>query len=157
MVDVEPKNAGRPMRYNAPSTAPGTDPRPPMIAIDTTTIDSGAPKVFALIRSVRKAKHTPAAPARKPDNANPSALTRTTRTPMAAAPTSLSRTAINARATPRSRQTRAANSATTSKPRQTYENARSDDTSMPRSVGRESNVDAGSGKPVQNVLCSKGA
>src|SRR5438045_2840792 len=37
-----------------------------------------------------------------------------------------------------------------------YEKARSDDTLMPRSVGRFSNVDDGSGRPVQNVLWTIG-
>src|SRR5258706_10712445 len=157
MVGVESKNAGSPMRYRAPSTAPGTEPRPPMIAIDTMRIDCGAANVLVLTRSVRKAKHTPAAPARKPDSAKPRTLMRTTRTPIAAALVSLSRTAINARATPLSRHSRAASNASTRRPRHTYENARSDDTSMPRNVGRDSNVDAGSGRPVQNVRCNNGA
>src|SRR5438270_8617488 len=128
-----------------------------MIAIETTRIDCGAVNVDVLMRSVRNAKHTPAEPARNPESANPSAFTRTTRTPIAAAAVSLSRTEINARATPWSRHRRAASNANTSSPRQTYENALSDETPMPRNVGLDNSVDAGSGSPVQNVLCTSGA
>ncbi len=60
IVDVVPKIAGRPTRYNAPSTAPGTEPRPPMTTIEMTRIESPGSNVEVLNRSVANAKHTPA-------------------------------------------------------------------------------------------------
>jgi len=39
MVGVEPKMAGRPTRYTAPSTAPGTEPSPPMTTMETIRIE----------------------------------------------------------------------------------------------------------------------
>ena len=116
-VGPDPKAAGMPTRYSAPSTAPSIEPSPPMITMATTRIDCDGSNVDALKRSVTRAKHTPATPARNPERAKAISLARTTRTPVAAAPTSLSRTARRSRATPWSRHTRATRRVSASTPR----------------------------------------
>ena len=118
-VSLVPKMAGSPTTHRVPRTAPDTDARPPITAIETADSDmsTGNWSARALVSSAISS--APAKPARPPARAKADSFVARGAMVNAAADGSLSRTATSARPTPERRSRLARSTTTTSAARQT--------------------------------------
>ena len=69
-VSPAPKMAGSPTTHSVPMTAPATEARPPMTAMDTTDSDMSGGKRSARALVTRPMRSAPANPASPPATAN---------------------------------------------------------------------------------------